>query len=700
MTAEHPVLVAPLPRAATRSSIAAADRTTAACAVGATVGLVPFLLVLWDFGLRPLRGMTASGVNANFFELQARALFHGHLDVPPGSLGIEAFVVDGRHYMYFGPFPALLRMPILLLTDRLDGRLTAVSMLVGWFVLAAALTVLVRRVRVLLRGDAPVGRFEAIGLGAVVATVTGGSTVVFLASQPWVYHEVYIWSTALTVAAVASLIAAWEDPRGRRVTLTGALAVAVMLTRSTAGWAIALAVVATGLWFLAGRRRQGAVWRRAGWGLVMAGAATMLAGSLVNWAKFRHPYLFPIEDQVWTQLSAHRRFVVADNGGALNGLQFVPTTLAAYLRPDGVRFVSVFPFITQPADPPSAFGGVLFDEAWRTGSIPALMPLLFVLTVWGAIAAVRRRAAAATRIPLLGCALMTGGVLAFGYVAQRYTSEFLPLLALGATIGFVDLASRLRSVTAHIRHAAVTAVCLLAAFGIVAHVSIGVVNARRYWRGDRLADLVGLQATVGDAIGRPLRDRVHVVDALPAHSEADDLAVLGDCDAIFVGTGETYGPWIAVDHRDRSFDVEVSASGVRPGSTSLMWFSGYTLRRLQAQVNLAGQLRLVMIGASPDTSGHWLDIEPGDTVGVLVADDTEGNRFVATASVERTAQRSVVEAPMTEWNRQFRSVPIFPSVALNGRADAGRIGLQVSVGPGLPPPLCDRLRTGPRSQDW
>ena len=123
----------------------------------------------------------SDGVNADFFDIQARALFHGHLDVPPGSLGIEAFVVDGRHYMYFGPFLALLRMPVLLVTDRLDGRLTALSMLVGWFVLAAAVTVLVRRVRRRLRGDAPVGRFEAVGLAAVVATVTGGSTVVYLA---------------------------------------------------------------------------------------------------------------------------------------------------------------------------------------------------------------------------------------------------------------------------------------------------------------------------------------------------------------------------------------------------------------------------------------------------------------------------------------------------------------------------------------
>ena len=96
----------------------------------------------------------------------------------------------------------------------------------------------------------PVGRFEVVGLAAIVATITGGSTVVYLASQPWVYHEVYIWSTALTVATVASLIAAWDDPSGRRIVLTTALALATMLTRITAGWAMALALLVTGAWIL------------------------------------------------------------------------------------------------------------------------------------------------------------------------------------------------------------------------------------------------------------------------------------------------------------------------------------------------------------------------------------------------------------------------------------------------------------------
>jgi hypothetical protein len=123
-----------------------------------------------------------------------------------------------------------------------------------------------------------------------------------------------------------------------------------------------------------------------------------------------------------------------------------------------------------------------------------------------------------------------------------------------------------------------------------------------------------------------------------------------------------------------------------------MWFSGYTVRRLLVQVNLAGQARLVMIGSSPDTSGHWLDVSPGESLDVSITSDSDTNRFVATASIGGGERRSVVDAPMTEWNRQFRSVPVTANVALRGSAEAAAIGLRISTEPGSVPELCDRLR--------
>ncbi len=106
-------------------------RFTVAVVVGTTLTLPLFLWLLWSLwsgSVNVLRAVPYS----NFYDLQARGMFHGHLWLPNGKMGIEAFVHNGHDYTYFGLFPSILRMPILLVTNRLDGQMTAPSILVAW----------------------------------------------------------------------------------------------------------------------------------------------------------------------------------------------------------------------------------------------------------------------------------------------------------------------------------------------------------------------------------------------------------------------------------------------------------------------------------------------------------------------------------------------------------------------------------------
>ena len=41
------------------------------------------------------------------------------------------------------------------------------------------------------------------------------------------------------------------------------------------------------------------------------------------------------------------------------------------------------------------------------------------------------------------------------------------------------------------------------------------------------------------------------VDALPTGGDTDDLAILGDCQTLYINTGDTYQPWLPVQDRDR-----------------------------------------------------------------------------------------------------------------------------------------------------
>ncbi len=217
-----------------------------------------------------------------------------------------------------------------------------------------------------------------------------------------------------------------------------------MLCRTTAGWACAGALLLIALWCLI--RRPDDVPARWAGRLVAAALLPLAVGIAFNWAKFRHPYMFPLDDQVWTHVNEQRRLALEANGGDLVSSKIVPATSTAYLRPDGIRFTSVFPWISLPARPAENYGGSFLDQSYRTGSITAFMPLLFLLSVWGCITTFRPRGvsgAARLRIPLLGMLAIPGAILFYGYIAYRYTSEVVPALALAGTVGYVDLSRRL-----------------------------------------------------------------------------------------------------------------------------------------------------------------------------------------------------------------------------------------------------------------
>ena len=93
-------------------------RFTIAVIVGTAIILPALLWIMWDLWSGSLNVLRSVPYDY-FYDLQARAMFHGHLYLPNGKMGIEAFVHNGRDYTYFGIFPSLIRMPILRRAWRL-----------------------------------------------------------------------------------------------------------------------------------------------------------------------------------------------------------------------------------------------------------------------------------------------------------------------------------------------------------------------------------------------------------------------------------------------------------------------------------------------------------------------------------------------------------------------------------------------------
>ena len=145
----------------------------------------------------------------------------GHLYVPKASLGLEAFERGGHDYMYFPPFPALLRIPVLMTTQEYDGRLTLLSMALAFVLMAVMTAKLVWLVRDLMAGDARLGRFEAAAWAGFLALSTGGTAATFNAALPWVYHEVYAWAVPLVVGSMYWMLRVMRAPERRNISWLG-----------------------------------------------------------------------------------------------------------------------------------------------------------------------------------------------------------------------------------------------------------------------------------------------------------------------------------------------------------------------------------------------------------------------------------------------------------------------------------------------
>ena len=507
-----------------------------AVTAGMAIVTVPYLWVLWDLwtGQPSLLRWVGSG---QFYDLQARAMLAGHLYIPNGSIGIEAFVHGGHQYTYFGLFPSLIRIPVVLFTTSYDAKLTSAALLLSWVATGCFSALLLWRVRILMRGSAVLGRAEAASYGVLVAAITGGSVLVYLAATPFVYNEDFAWSVALTLGSVFALLGVLERPSWGRVTAAGILVLFTNLDRTPTGYACVIGALLVAAWFLLGRDNGDN--RRWVLPMVVVGLVPLAVSCAVTWIKFGLPFGLPMADQVWAHVNAHRRYFLAANNGKAFSVRFIPSTAFAYLQPFGIRFSSVFPFITLPTAPAAAYGGVVLDQTYQTGSIPATMPLLFLLSCWGAITAFRRRQVgrvALLRIPILTAALGVTGVLVWGYIADRYLADFLPLLVAASAVGLVDIWRRVNGCSPSFRWVTLTAITALGAFSVIANVAASITPAAQ-WTPAQLGRFVSIQHQITPGA---LAHSVERGSTIPNWAPANQLFDAGDCAGLYLSTGVTF----------------------------------------------------------------------------------------------------------------------------------------------------------------
>jgi hypothetical protein len=588
-------------------------RFTIAALTGTCAAAVPCLwtlLVLWNGAPNLLRTDRPDGYAGNFYDLQARSILEGHLYLPPGSIGSEAFLHNGHQYTYFGIFPSLLRIPILLVTHSLDGRLTTFMILAAWILTAVFTSLLLWRARIVIRGSAPLGRTEAVLVTIFVASVLAGSVLVSLASTPNVFSEDIAWGVALAIAAIFALLGVLENPSLSRIMVSGGFVLAASLNRATTGYACVLAAAFVAVWFCTGAagREQRHWWRP----LALVVVSTLALSSAVTYAKFGLLFGFRPSDQVVFRAAG----LQAIHGGNYFGLDFVPTNFLAYFATSDLHFGPVFPFVTLIFHPVNSIGGEKLFAEDRVAPVPLSTPLLFLLSCAGLAAVFRPKAARRIRViaPLLiGAAAAPGAILAFGWIALRFEADFLPFVALAGAVGAIDLARRLERLRRRPLLVIVGTAIALALFAVVVNTGIAATPTAS-WSESQAANFVTFEKSISDLTGHPLNRRVIQANSLLIRSNgvipADTLLIVGHCrGGLFAANGRS--EWIPVESStsvDHVIDVRVDDAhpstsqvfslievGTKPVAVVSLKLDSQGLMRFGVNINNFGEISPVRV---------------------------------------------------------------------------------------------------------
>ena len=375
-----------------------------------------------------------------FYDAQAIALLDGRLDVPPAAIGSEAFVFQGKSYGYFGIGPALLRLPLVIAFDGMDGRWSRLMMMIASTTNVLCAYGILR----LLRGDRGDPSTEEKWLHSLFVLCAGiGSTNIFLVARSFTFHEALMWAGTFALLFTWLLLKYLARPSRATLALMGLFAFLSFSSRPTVGAGTLLALGVLLIVLLWGIARKAST-AKPRWGfdwpanplhhaLITAAILGVSVGVYfgVIYGKFRSFNGVPLQYYYYYKLMPQRMQLA---GGKQIHLENIPTSVVNYFFSRGFEIWSSFPWFERTRR--AIFvGHPAMDMIDGFSSFPTSMPALTLLAAIGVYAVFRGQSDATRRLRLPAIALTLGGAIVLTTVAlcERYLHDFYPaLLVLGA----------------------------------------------------------------------------------------------------------------------------------------------------------------------------------------------------------------------------------------------------------------------------
>jgi hypothetical protein len=165
--------------------------------------LLPVTLVLsvvfWLFTMTGGQDIFVKEVLGGAYDSQAEHFLRGDVGVDLAAIAHERMIVNGKVRMYFGPFPAFLRIPLNFIYSAGYGKWSRIS---GFCAGVIALFAFAGLVRTALRSSPLSSRARNLIGNACMIGFALGSPLLLLLGNLSIYDEAIIWGFAWSIAAL------------------------------------------------------------------------------------------------------------------------------------------------------------------------------------------------------------------------------------------------------------------------------------------------------------------------------------------------------------------------------------------------------------------------------------------------------------------------------------------------------------------
>ncbi len=409
------------------------------------LSLLAFIsIVLFAFATHFSGSIFGPEICGEAFDSLAVGMLDGRSDVDPKSIKGEAFRIGGKTYMYFGPFPAILRIVLHQIWPKEYGKFSRFSVLLASILaMFYFMSICLESCRV---NGRIVGWIRRIFVGALVLGFVLGTPLLFIASAPLIYHESMIWGVAWTIVFI-SYFQRFLDPV--RYSLSGSMvgmsisAGLAILSRVTFGLPCIMifTIIALRQLYVELKNKTWKIRLPKVQSAALIGLPLILCLALQSWYNYsRFGSMLTFIDMRYYSSNSSARSV---KPLVEFDVERIPVAVRNYFTPRTEHITSNFPYFTLAQV--KHYGDKRFElQKYKEWTLPLGIGSAWLLAFFvGALVMLCRRRPSLLHLAIIAFVGQAVLILSYFFITQRYSAEFLPLAVV--SIMFVIRETRIRS---------------------------------------------------------------------------------------------------------------------------------------------------------------------------------------------------------------------------------------------------------------